>query len=84
MFADNKVLLTRYKIDDFSPLIGKSLTDTAVFNKANILVAAVERNYETIIPKGDFVFKKMTISILSEKSIPSTYFYRKKINAIIN
>lgn len=58
LFADNKVLLTKYKIDDSSPFIGKSLTDITDFDRASILVAAIERNCETIIPKGDFVFKK--------------------------
>lgn len=58
LFADNKVMLTRYKICNKSGLIGKTLSDITEFNKADILVAAAERDNDTIIPKGDFVFQK--------------------------
>jgi len=57
-FADNKVMLTNYKIDDSSPLISKSLAEITEFDKTGILVAAVKRDDTTIIPKGDFIFNK--------------------------
>lgn len=58
LFANNKVMLTKYKLEPKSPLIGQSLLDATTFDDAGILVAAIERGQDILIPKGDFVFQK--------------------------
>ncbi len=58
LFARNKVMLTKYKLEPDSSLIGQSLQQATIFDDAGILVAAIERGQETLIPKGDFVFQE--------------------------
>lgn len=78
LFADNRVILTKYKIDNQSPLIGKSLTEINDFNEANILVAAIERKDRTLIPKGDFIFKKDDhIFIIGEANSVNMFLQQK-------
>jgi trk system potassium uptake protein TrkA len=78
LFADNRVILTKYKIYDKSPLINRSLNRITDFNKANILVAAIERSGHTLIPKGDFIFKKDdNIFIIGEANSVNAFLQQK-------
>ncbi len=58
LFAKNKVMLTKYKLEADSPLIGQSLLEATVFDDAGILVAAIERGQDTLIPKRGFRFSR--------------------------
>ena len=56
-FYRGLVDLVEIKIDDGNPLCNMQMTD--IFNKfgIKILVCAVQRKNEVIIPRGDFIFK---------------------------
>ena len=53
-FANGKVDLVEIKLDENSPLIGKSLLDLHERYQIRVLVCAVCRGDEVFIPKGDF------------------------------
>lgn len=85
LFAKNKVMLTKYKLEADSPLIGQSLLDATVFDDAGILVAAIERGQDTLIPKGDFVFQENdTVFIIGEINSVNIFFKlkNKRINIV--
>lgn len=56
-FYRGRVDLVEIKIDEGNPLCNMQMTD--IFNKfgIKILVCAVQRKNEVIIPRGDFIFK---------------------------
>lgn len=54
-FANGKVDLVEIKIDKNAPLVGCSLMSIHNKTKINILVCAVKRGDEVIIPNGEFV-----------------------------
>ncbi len=58
-FANGKVDLVEIKIDENSPLVGSSLMSIHNKTKISILVCAVKRGDEVIIPKGEFVIKPL-------------------------
>ena len=53
-FANGKVDLVEIKLDENSPLIGKSLLDIHERYQIRVLVCAVCRGDDVFIPKGDF------------------------------
>ena len=53
-FANGKVDLVEIRLDENSPLIGKSLLDLHERYQIRVLVCAVCRGDEVFIPKGDF------------------------------
>ena len=53
-FANGKVDLIEIKLDENSPLVGKSLLDLHERYQIRVLVCAVCRGDEVFIPKGDF------------------------------
>lgn len=55
-FAGGKVELLKYRIPKESPLAGTRLADLSKF-KANVLICAVERGREVIIPNGSFTLE---------------------------
>lgn len=56
-FNGDKLDLVELYIPDNSPLIGKSLSDIHSKYKVQILIGAVQRGNEVIIPKGSFVLQ---------------------------
>lgn len=54
--ARGKVELLEFKLKNDSPFINVALKDIKNKFKINILVVAVERNDEVIVPNGDFLF----------------------------
>lgn len=57
-FANGKVDLVEIKLEGNSPLIGKSLLHVKDKYQIKILVCAVKRDEEVIIPHGDFILNK--------------------------
>lgn len=56
-FADGKIDLIELYIDENNPLIGKPLAKLRSEFSVKVLVCAVQRGNEVIIPTGDYVFK---------------------------
>ena len=56
-FGRGRVELLEYKIEDDNILAGKSLIDVGKNIKSDILICAVERGEDVIIPNGSFVLK---------------------------
>ena len=77
-FAKGRVELLKFIIEEDSVLDNCSLIDVAKKIKSDVLVCAVERGEEVIIPNGSFVLKKKdTISIVASASNARDFF--KKI-----
>ncbi|MBR3890907.1 MAG: Trk system potassium transporter TrkA [Bacilli bacterium] len=57
-FANGKVTLVEILVDDGSPLIGESLISIRKKLETKVLICAVQRGEEVIIPSGKFVIKK--------------------------
>lgn len=82
-FAKGKVELLKFKIPENSKLIDLSAKEIATKLHCNILVCTVERDGESFIPNGDFVFKgKDIISLIASPENASDFF--KKIGARIH
>lgn len=64
-FAKGRVDLVEFKVKEGSPLIGKSLKDLFRVTGVKVLVCAVMRNNQAMIPRGNFVIEendKLTIT----------------------
>lgn len=78
-FAKGKVELLSFKMPEASPLIKMSVMEVVKNFKCDILVCSVERENETFIPNGNFVFEeKDVITIIA--SPKNVYDFFKKIN----
>ena len=69
-FSKGRVEFVAVRIQPNSKLNGKAIAGRQSFFKANILICAVERNGEVIIPDGDFVMQcgdKIFISATSKE-----------------
>ncbi|MCD8073055.1 MAG: Trk system potassium transporter TrkA [Alistipes sp.] len=55
-FSGGKLALVVYRLDASSPLIGKSLLETADLGDMQYRTVAIERDGKTIIPRGQDVF----------------------------
>ncbi len=67
-FADGKVDLIELYIPDESPLIGEMLSSIRNVFRVKVLVCAVQRGDDVIIPTGDFIFRaKDKIHITSSR-----------------
>ncbi|MDO4788097.1 MAG: Trk system potassium transporter TrkA [Johnsonella sp.] len=74
-FARGKVELLEFEIDENSYLCDKSLIEVSSTMKSDVLVCAVERGDEVIIPKGRFVLKaKDKISIVASPANFKKFF----------
>ncbi|HIU75745.1 MAG TPA: Trk system potassium transporter TrkA [Candidatus Pelethocola excrementipullorum] len=57
-FAKGKVELVEFKLTDQSPIIGLSLEELSRKYTSSVLICAVQRNQEVIIPGGSFVLQQ--------------------------
>lgn len=74
-FAKGRVELMKSIIDQNSPLCGESLSNVAKKIKADVLVCAVERGKDVVIPNGDFVFEENdVISIVASPTEARDFF----------
>lgn len=80
-FANGRVNLVETRIDAASELADKTLADIKNKLQLPILVCAVVRDNEAIIPKGDFMLKeKDTIYIAADTNVISNAFKKLKIS----
>ena len=80
-FAKGRVELMTLRIPDDSILDNKRIMDIIPSLKTNVLICAVERGEETIIPDGSFVLKaKDKISIIIQPSEIHKFFKKISLN----
>lgn len=76
-FAKGKVELLRYVIPEDSPLVNKSLMNISSMTKSEVLICAVQRGDEVLIPRGDFVLSAGdTIGIIAKPVAARDFFKR--------
>ncbi len=67
-FSDNKLSLMLVKLEEGAPVIGKSLTEIASeYKDLNYRAVSIHRRAQTIIPKGDDVFKEGDLAYVVTK-----------------
>lgn len=76
-FAKGKVELLEFIIAEGSPLHNCSLIDVAKQLKTDVLVCAVERNEEVIIPNGSFVLHQGDVISIVAPPRNSRMFFKK-------
>lgn len=87
-FANGKVNLVELQIKSGNPLIGHALKEINQITDARLVVVAVRRDNEALIPKGDFVFQENdSISLVAmhyelSKFLESIGLDKRKINNI--
>ena len=68
-FANGKVTVVEIYVDKGSPLIGESLISIRKKLKTTVLICAVQRGQEVIIPSGKFVIKEGdTINVAADSA----------------
>lgn len=78
-FAKGKVELLKFEVNEGSVLENKTLIDVSNITKAQVLISAVQRDKEVIIPNGRFVLKAGDkINFLAKPSEAKDFF--KRIN----
>jgi len=88
-FANNKVELIEYRIGEQCPLAGKALYTLPGTFHVKILICAVQRNNQVIIPDGNFVLEVGDrISITSSPKEITAFFHaigmvKQKIKSVI-
>ncbi len=55
VFAGGRVELVEFRVSENNPIVGSTLAETYKKSKIKILVCAVQRNGEVIIPDGGFI-----------------------------
>ena len=76
-FANGKVDIVEIRLDESSPLIGKSLLDLHEKYQVRILVCAVCRGDEVYIPKGDFKLEAKDEVYITSSPTEITKFFKK-------
>ena len=76
-FANGKVDLVEIKLDENSPLVGKSLLDLHEKYQIRVLVCAVCRGDEVYIPKGDFKLEAKDEVYITSSPAEITKFFKK-------
>ena len=76
-FANGKVDLVEIKLDENSPLVGKSLLDLHEKYQIRVLVCAVCRGEEVFIPKGDFKLEARDEVYITSSPAEITKFFKR-------
>lgn len=76
-FANGKVDLVEIKINSDSPLEGKSLMDIKNKYQVQILVCAVKRKDEVIIPNGNFILQNGDYVYITASNKEMAYAFKK-------
>ncbi len=76
-FAKGRIELLKFRIENDSRLSGMSLIDIENKFRCGILVCAVERGHEVIIPSGGFVLKKKDVVSIVSPPKNSNEFFKK-------
>lgn len=78
-FADGRVRLIKVRLDDVKGLDGAALKDIPQKFGEGVLICAVERGHEVVIPDGEFVLREGdVITILATASNAKSFF--RKLN----
>ncbi|MBF0628621.1 MAG: Trk system potassium transporter TrkA [Magnetococcales bacterium] len=75
-FLDGKIRVAGFRLQENSPLIGKKLSEIDKTQENRTLVVAVERDNQTVIPDGDFVFEdqdNLYISLLAGRELSDSF-----------
>lgn len=79
-FANGEVVIFSVHINKDYPLLGKNLQEVREITGCNILVCAVERNGDVIIPSGNFILEEEDeISIVSTLDEMKSFFKFLKV-----
>ncbi len=76
-FGRGRVELLEYKISEGNILVGKSLIDVGRNIKSDVLICAVEREEEVIIPNGGFVLQNGDIVSIVASTENAKDFFKK-------
>lgn len=76
-FSNGKVDLVEIKLDENSPLVGKSLLDIHEKYQIRVLVCAVCRGEEVFIPKGGFKLEAKDEVYITASPTEITKFFKK-------
>lgn len=88
-FSRDRVELVEFRVEENSPLAGMPLSGLYKNFKVKLLVCAVQRNNEVIIPKGDFVLNGGDIiDIVASRSQVTNLFkklgnYKNKVKNVM-
>ncbi|MEO5344750.1 MAG: Trk system potassium transporter TrkA [Magnetococcus sp. YQC-9] len=77
-FLGGKIHIAGFRLQDGSPLIGKKLKDVAKSQENRTLIAAVERDHDTHVPDGDFVFAtndRLYIPLLAGQELSAAFAF---------
>ena len=74
-FAKGKVELLKFTVENKSVLEDKSLIEISKYTNGEVLISAVKRGNDVIIPKGSFVIKEGDeISFIAEPNVAKSFF----------
>ena len=76
-FSRGKVELVTLRIDDKNPMVGRSLIQIARNYSVRVLVCAVQRGSEVLIPSGEFVLEAGDIISITAPSKDIEEFFRQ-------
>ncbi|MBF0192037.1 MAG: Trk system potassium transporter TrkA [Magnetococcales bacterium] len=77
-FLEGQIHIAGFRLLDDSPLIGKQLKKIDKNQDNRTLVAAVERDNETIVPDGEFVFQsrdRLYLPLLAGRELSSAFAF---------
>lgn len=76
-FAKGKVELLKFTVDSKSIMLGNSLEEFASKLSSNVLICAIERGEDVIIPNGQFVFMENDIVTIVGSPKDAKNFFKK-------
>lgn len=76
LFARGRVELVEMRVEDNNPIVGLPLIDIYAKHRIKVLICAVQRGTEVIIPNGDFVIEKGDRLYISAAPEEMSKFFR--------
>ncbi len=74
-FARGRIELLRFRLEEDNPLCGRKIRNIAELSRCEVLICAVERQDQVLIPDGEFeLMKNDTISIVASPVNASRFF----------
>lgn len=76
-FADGRIVFLGYSIEDYSPVQGVALSDLGeIRGMYPLVITAIDRNGETIIPRGDDRIEKgdIVFFVCNKRDLPSVRY----------
>ena len=75
-FANGRIELLRFQLDDKNPLCGHKIRDLDTLSKCEVLVCIVERENEVRIPGGEFVLENGDMISVVASPLNASRFFR--------